>query len=419
VSNKTFYGASGSSFNGSKLLGGWVRDGDRWFVTGQTQQFAGVSGVVGYDVCNADSPNCNKPEDVFFDDVPLKHASSPAEVGAGTYHFDYATDRIYIGRDPSGHTVETPAMQQAFGGITGTTFKNMTVEKFGNRAQTGAIQGSNLTIENSTVRLNHGIGVMQYGGVQRHNRIVSNGQLGLGGGGSGMVSEHNEVANNNHAGHNPLWEAGGMKWANSAHHTFRRNWVHHNEGPGIWYDIDNYLPLVEENLSEQNTEQGMFYEISYQAEIRRNLVRGNGTRTALFYNRRVGVLVANSRDVWFHHNRVEDNTGGGVLAAEDVSRNAGGSLHGTWELTNLRVESNTVRFIGSGANTGQVHGITLYGGSNTEYFTAKNNRFIDNDYTVPATTTTTGTWFLWQGAQKTWTAWQAYGNDLTGTNTGT
>ena len=61
----------------------------------------------------------------------------------------------------------------------------------------------------------------------------------------------------------------------------RDNHVHHNEGPGLWTDIDNIHTLYEGNLVEHNANVGIFHEISYDAVIRNNIVRDNGLEVGL------------------------------------------------------------------------------------------------------------------------------------------
>ena len=134
-------------------------------------------------------------------------------------------------------------------------------------------------------------------------------------------------------GFDPGWEAGGTKFANSSGIVVRGNWVHHNEGNGLWTDIDNIGALYEGNLVEDNTGIGIFHEISYQAVIRGNTVRRNGSRDATF-NGRVGINMTNSRGVQVLDNIVEDNVGGPVLARAGHPRRFG--AHGPRELRDVR-----------------------------------------------------------------------------------
>ena len=68
---------------------------------------------------------------------------------------------------------------------------------------------------------------------------------------------------------------GGMKlWAvNGA--DIRGNWIHGNHGPGIWADTNNNDVLIEQNVIEDNDDTAIFYETSYNAIIRDNVIRRN------------------------------------------------------------------------------------------------------------------------------------------------
>ena len=96
----------------------------------------------------------------------------------------------------------------------------------------------------------------------------------------------------------------------------RGNFVHDNNGPGLWTDIDNINTLYENNIVEGNSGAGIFHEISYSATIRNNQVRGNG-----FRNRgwlwEGGIMVAGSQGVEIYGNILEDNYNGITLIQQD------------------------------------------------------------------------------------------------------
>jgi hypothetical protein len=124
-SGQSFQGEPGAIVSGAKVLTGWVQDGSRWYVTGQTQQ-GPVSGV-----CFLENPGCNKAEDLWIDGVLKWHATSLSGVVPGKWFFDYAADRIYVGDDPGGRSVETSVTTYAFaGGAANVTVKGLVIEKY-------------------------------------------------------------------------------------------------------------------------------------------------------------------------------------------------------------------------------------------------------------------------------------------------
>ena len=157
---QTFIGAEGAILNGSAVLTEWTQSGSTWVIGGQTQQGARVAtneGVSG-------AMRAGYPETVFFDDKPLKPVDALSKVTTGTFYFDYNADKIYIGSDPSGHTVEAGKLAYAFhgNGADNVTIQNLTIEKYDPPSQDGAIEGTNGTgwvIKNNDVSLNYAVGI--------------------------------------------------------------------------------------------------------------------------------------------------------------------------------------------------------------------------------------------------------------------
>jgi len=185
LSNQTFVGQAGAIMSGAKLLTGWTQSGATWYVTGQSQKFGDNAGV-----CAGSYP-CQYQEDVYRDNVLLTRVLSLAAVGPGTFYFDYAAQRIYVGDDPAGHVLEGAAVEYAFqgsaqGGGSGVTMQGLIIEKYANPAQMGVVghtsPGDNWVISGNEIRYNHGYGVIiGHPGVQvLNNKIHHNGQLGIG-----------------------------------------------------------------------------------------------------------------------------------------------------------------------------------------------------------------------------------------------
>jgi hypothetical protein len=410
-------GQPGAILNGSAELSGWTSSDGAWYVGGQTQRLGRVS-APGYDVCLSDAPTCNLSEDVFLDNHPLKQVPDRAALAAGTFWFDYSNSQIWLGEDPTGKVVETTVAPGAVVNGNRNVVRNLVVEKFGNALQLGAVSGVGLTIENCVVQQNHGRGITTYGGVVRANRVLSNGQMGLGGGGSGLVVEDNEIAYNNALHVNPDWEAGGSKWARATDLLVRRNWSHHNWGSGLTTDIDNLRTTYSQNLVEDNGDMGIMHEISYDAVIRDNVIRRNGQRSGWFPSR-VGINVTSSSNVQVFGNAVAANTGGGVLGAQDSRGNSGGGAYGPWQLRNLSVHENAISAVGAGTSFAWQNGIDIHKdvSDRLSYYTAKGNTFSANSYKVPSTS---GLWFVYttaDGSTTTSVPWSEWRNRQDGGST--
>lgn len=288
------------------------------------------------------------------------------------------------------------------------------IEKFTNPAQQGAVHGDGTLrwiVRNNEIRNNAGVGLRVGHGMQvLNNHVHHNLQLGIGGIGDDVLVEGNEIAFNNYTNaYSWGWEAGGTKFVLTNRLIVRNNWAHHNNGPGLWTDIDNINSTIENNLVEDNVAMGIWHEISYAAVIRNNTVRRNAANYPApqwFYG--AGILISASRDVEVYGNVVEHNYHG-ITA---VQQKRGSGRFGLYETANLNVHDNTiVQTRGYAAGVGQDIG-------NLAYVTlpGKNNRFTNNHYTLGSVSTHPRP-FGWANGDKTDAEWRAYGHDQAGTFT--
>jgi parallel beta-helix repeat protein len=360
-------------------------------------------------VCQQNAPRCGYPEDLFFDNTPLKAVATLAEVAPGRWFFDYATDRIYVADDPTGRNVETSRTPFAFaGGASGVTLRGLTIEKFATPTHEGAVNGSGSgwVIEDSEVRWNHFAGIRTGDrAVARRNKVHHNGAFGFIGSGQSITVENNEVSYNNTLGYNAYWGAGGSKWVYTAGLVVRGNYSHHNFGNGLWTDINNVNVLYENNRVEDNDLVGIFHEVSYSAVIRNNTISRNGVRRPYpGWVDGAGILVSGSTDVEVYGNTLVDNWQGiGGLEGHRGSGNAG-----PWELRNLNVHDNVITQTGTTAAGSGRSGIIDTAG--TGAFNA-NNRWSHNSYQLPSSQLLN---FIWMGGDVSKESWQNYGHDQNG-----
>jgi len=387
-----FHGQYGAVISGAKMLSGFVREGQRWYVGNQSQRLTPHG---NQSVCSAKSPLCYLSEEIYVDDDFRDRVRFLDDVGPGKWFFDYDRGRIYLGDNPIGELVETTVASQLFaGGTQDVVVRNLVIEKFGSRLQHGAVESNEATgwqVRNCEFRLNHGGGVGVDGkGRLANSSVHDNGQLGVGGHGAKAVFEHNEIARNNRLGVDPYWEAGASKWAFTNGLIVRDNWVHDNLGNGLWTDIDNTGTLYEGNLVERNEGIGLLHEISFRATIRHNVLINNGG---------FGVLVMDSSDVEAYRNRVAWNRGGGIGGRQD--ERAGGPDQ--WSLSRLWVHDNDVTM--TSGTTG------LYDWTRNGRVFGQGNRFDRNAYTTPSSPVA---WWEWQGERIGSGGWRRYGQDVHG-----
>jgi hypothetical protein len=279
--------------------------------------------------------------------------------------------------------------------VDNVTIRNVVVTRYTPPAHYGAIEAvwdhaRGWVVEDCEVSYNQWAGIrIGHDGIVRRCHVHHNGEFGLGGTADNGLIEDNEVSYNNTGGHDPDFAASGMKFISSEGLVVRNNYVHHNWGFGIWYDIDHNNGLIEGNLSEYNSRAGIHYEISYNGIIRNNIVRGGDS---------AGIVVSNAPNVEVYGNIVEDNAHG----IRGIDANRGSGKYGPYTLKDLWVHDNTISL--PQGNNG------IWGETSSTY-TSNNNRFDRNTYRNAHTNNP----FWWKGQHVSWNAWQSDGQDPNGT----
>jgi parallel beta-helix repeat protein len=400
---QSFIGEDGAVLNGSRELTGFAASGSTWYVGGQTQE--GARRLLDH----ADATRGGYPDAVFLDDKPLQPVATLQDVRPGTFFFDYAADRIYIGDNPSGHQVEAAVSDFAFkGSATGVTIQNLTIEKYATPAQFGTIGGATKTqdwlIKDNEVRLNYGVGIQAGTGSEViDNYVHHNGQMGVGATGNGILYQGNEIASNGFwAGIDPYWEGGGSKFAWTQNLVVRDNHVHDNSGMGLWTDIDNIYTLYEGNRVENNSGSGISHEISYDAVIRNNTLVGNGFGFDVWLWGGA-IQIQNSSNVEVYGNYVDMTNGGNGITLIQQNRGTGG--YGPRVTEDNYVHDNIVV---SRSGEGRSGAVADY---NWAAMKAGGNVFDDNEYRVTSTAEdhfAYGGWYAWD-AYRTQSGWDASG----------
>ncbi len=277
---QVFIGQPGAVLNGAERVSDIRRKGAFWIIA------SGQLEVRPFGSCLRHRARCNDPRRFFLDNQPLEPVVDLADLQPGRIYSDAATGLSYLADDPSGRVLERTRQLYAFdnGGARGVTVKGLIVEKYATPAQQGAIFGdenhraADWLIEDNEARFNSGSGIATGArSVVRRNKVHHNGQLGISPNGADVLIEGNEIYENNIYGFDAGWEAGGVKAGKVERLTLRGNHVHGNYGSGLWCDVDCRNVLFENNLVERNADAGIFYEISFDAIIRNNIVRLNGT----------------------------------------------------------------------------------------------------------------------------------------------
>jgi hypothetical protein len=405
LAGQRFYGEGKTVLNGSLLLDGFRRENRYWVANSRLQR------VPKHGECLPSAPACDQPQAVFFDDKPLTRVPNKDALASNEVYVDYAGGRIYLADDPTNHKVEATIAKFAFeSDAADVVISNLTVEKYGSPAQRGAIharEGARWTIENCVVRLNSGAGISVGTGSRVHNcDIHHNGQIGIEGDGKDILIEGNRIWANNIYGFDPEWQAGGVKIAESDGVTFRNNHVYDNDGAGLWCDIDCRNVVYEDNLVENNRHIGIFHEISFNAVIRRNVVRHNGNWRSWFWHADIGI--AASQDVEVTGNTVTVEPGAcGIVLIDQGRRSEAGKLYKT---RNNTVHANEMTFEGVPCAGGASD--TKPGDENFGIIANGNNRFDANTYRVRGTSGPAR--FVWEQDVTDWEGFRRKGLEQSG-----
>lgn len=365
---------------------------------------------------------CRKREQIFVDGVHLTRVMALSELnGTGEFYEDYAADRVYLGADPAGKTVEMSKTNYAVQtSAWNVKLYGLTIQHFASPSQQGAVflQGLGSELAHCDVSWNHAIGSFTDGanGVRIYsNEIHHNGQLGVGSHAChGATIEQNWLHHNNTDGYRPDdWEGGDIKvtWSDSV--TIQDNICEDSRGLGIWLDIENGLNgkcVIRRNKVRRCYADGIRHEIGYACDILDNEIEytgfqyaaDNGENTSFTGYSGFGTAAINvntSRDVTIRGNVLGPNQN--YIFAQFRPR--ADATFPNRDLINLLVEGNDSTMVPytltgkngnsytSGLKSGEgVSGLnTLMGTSGiptAQYYDGtKNNRFRNNIYRVSST----------------------------------
>jgi hypothetical protein len=251
----------------------------------------------------------------------------------------------------------------AFGGQAADVhLEFLTVEDFGRPGDNnneGAVNhdgGTGWVFSHLTIKHNAGAGVLLGDdNVVESSCLLENGQYGFSAfaddGVQNLALRHNEIARNN----TDDWEVrqpgcgctGGGKFWDVRNASVTGNYVHDNRGVGLWADMNNAGFLFRGNFISDNADEGLVYEVSYNAAVIGNTFVRNGITkgptigafpTGAIYISESGsdprVATAYSSSFQVAHNTFLDNWGGVVLW-ENADRFAGSPANPTTDYGTL------------------------------------------------------------------------------------
>lgn len=262
----------GAEIRGSDVWTDWSRRDGLWV-------HGGLPSLGGSGEC-LEGRDCQPPHQVFLDGAPLQRTSGRPTSG----QFSVRGAEVRLADDPTGRTVEVSTRARwIVGGADDVRIERFTMRHAANPAQNGALNNdgrSRWTIAQNALSDTHGPLLSIEGGaghVVQDNVISGSGQLGVHGTDAvDVLVQGNLIRDNNLAGFDPAWEAGGLKMTTMTRLTLANNEVSNNDGWGLWCDIDCRDTTITGNRVHHNSRIGIAYEISRRATITNNVVWENG-----------------------------------------------------------------------------------------------------------------------------------------------
>lgn len=363
-------------FDGTDVTTGWTSDGaGHWYVAWSTPQFCGghyydlpynqqsssnTGPCTHYDMYgDPANPAAGDPQMVFEDGTYIHEVTSLAAASGQNFFYDQTAQRLYLGFDPTSHTVELASrpnalvLQGGSGGniVRGLGFTRFATQEYGSYSTDAAVLVNvpNTTIENDVFTHMAAAGLAfanPTGGVINSDVFANNGFDGAVGNGhehstgatDGLIIE-NSIFNGNDTerygtGCSASCAAAGMKIAHMDGFTLQNNLFENGVSPahGFWCDEACTNGIMVGNVFHDNAGHGLFYEVSDTGIIASNLAYNNGAE---------GIKMG-SADTKVYNNTLVNN-GVGALIYDD-SRDAN-NLQGTQigpDTTNVDFDNNII-----------------------------------------------------------------------------
>ncbi|MCH8513067.1 MAG: right-handed parallel beta-helix repeat-containing protein [Kiritimatiellae bacterium] len=271
--------------------------------------------------------------------------------------------------DPAAHCIEVTTRAEIFaigagrerGEPAHVHVKGLVFRASGDAPQQPMVRfcGQHLLIENCLFEFGatRGFDLRADHSVMRGCVARLNGQMGFSGyGDHNLIEDCALLYNNTKHSDFVCFEQGGCKIVRTGHWTVRRVRCTGNDGPGIWFDIDNHDAVIEQCWCEGNSGPGIMYEISRDADIRNNVCYRNGhayTKDQRFnaihnsvghmepvYGQ--GILVQMSRNTRVYNNTCVENRRCGIELRHHPYQQAGNPGHSkeTYRLRDNQVVNN-------------------------------------------------------------------------------
>ncbi|MPV88083.1 hypothetical protein GB882_05335, partial [Georgenia ruanii] len=345
--------------DGSVVVPGWARDGERWVSDGWSTEFDSSptyswgkpDGVrPGWIFLNPEYPLAAHPDQVWIDGERQVQVGARAEVRPGTFFVDYDDDKMFLGSDPTGRTVTASAQARAVRILSaGVLIRGIGVRKYAPSVpHMGAVtvEAPDVTLEHVSVTDNAttGMHVLSERAKLRDVTLERNGMMGLSATeADGLELVRVTASENNLEGFNKSPAAGGAKIGRSSTILVKDCVFAGNLANGLWLDESvSGIKLLHSRFVD-NSGHGISIEVSGHGTVMGNVIAHNAGN---------GVKLNDAEDVAVWNNTFVDNVRSINIVQDTRDVEPGRTFRDpelplTWRTQRITIRNNVIAATGT------------------------------------------------------------------------
>lgn len=330
---------------GSVVVTGFTSSGGAWVKTGWNPASVCDTCYPGGTI-DPNYPQAGKADQTFIDGFPMRQVGSRNALQSGTFFADRANHALYVGSNPSGHTIESTVFDKALqfnNGSSGSVVRGIGFEHYAAHYNFDVpamvvVNTSKISLVNDTFAFSasRGLSVLSTGAVVTDDIFVDNGMNAFhANAANGLDFERNVLQYNNLERFSIVPSASASvaaaKITSTGFLVIKRNVVEDNYGNGLWLDVSCFGAVVVDNTALRNAGHGIAAELSGGLIIAGNISASNG---------RIGLKISGSNAVEAWSNTLANNGWAQLGVYEDPRSNPHPSNGVTWDTANVRVANN-------------------------------------------------------------------------------
>lgn len=277
--------------DGSDVVEGWQADGEFWsvawgtvFDSSPTYERGAPDNTEQYwNFVTAAHPLAAHPDQLWLDDTPLTQVGSKDAVTASSFFHNESAGVLYLGKDPSGHTVRASTLQRALSiRAEGSTIRGIGIRRFAPSVPDfGAVtvERPEVTIENVVITesATTGLFITAANTTIRQVTVTESGMIGVAANyADNLLIDGLKASGNNTEWFNRAPVAGGLKLTRSRTVEIRNSDFSDNNATALWFDQSCRDLTITGSTFVANAGHGLFLEISARALVADNYLADNG-----------------------------------------------------------------------------------------------------------------------------------------------